>query len=93
VEVQSNRKEHLVSESLIDVARSERFGEQIPVGSERLRMRREGIEHIDVCGKLKVPVASSLDRAPMREGWEPYWVTINLKERPQKWVTYRRVTA
>jgi hypothetical protein len=79
-----------VSTALIDVERSERFGEQIPIADERLRLRREGIEHIDVYGHLTVPVDSSWDRAPGREGWEPYWVTVNLDNRPQKWVTYRR---
>lgn len=90
--VQSNRKEQPVSATLVDVERSERFGEEIPVAEERLRMRREGIEHIDVYGHLKVPVMSSWDRAPEREGWEPYFVAVSLNERPQKWFTYRRVT-
>lgn len=80
-----------MSAALIDVVRSERFGEQIPVDSERLRMRKEGIEHIDVIGQLQVPCFSSWDRAPSREGWEPFFVAVNLDRRPQKWVTYRRV--
>lgn len=77
----------------IDIERSKRFGEQIPTGEERTRCRREGIEHIDVIGQLKVPLASSWDRAPEREGWEPRFVAINLNATPQKWVTYRRPKA
>lgn len=82
-----------MSSALVDTARSERFGEQVLISSERQRMHREGIEHIDVFGHLRVPVDSSLDRAPKREGWEPYFVSINIKARPQKWFTYRRIAA
>ena len=82
-----------MSAALIDEERSARFGEQVPVANERLRMCREGIEHIDVYGHLKVPVASSRDPAPTRIGWEPYWVSVSLNSRPQKWFTYRRVVA
>ena len=77
----------------IDVERSECFGEPIPVSEERARLRREGIEHIDVYGQLKVPLDSSWDSAPRREGWEPKFVAINLNAKPQKWVTYRRPAA
>lgn len=79
-----------MSTTLIDAERSERFGEQIPIADERLRLHREGIEHIDVIGQLQVPCHSSRDRAPRREGWEPCFVSINLNARPQKWVIYRR---
>ena len=74
----------------IDMERSERFGEQIPTAIERARLHREGKEHIDVLGQLRVPLASSWDHAPVREGWEPRFVSINLDGQPQKWVIYRR---
>ena len=81
-----------MSATPIDVERSKRFGEPIPTSEERARLRREGIEHIDVIGQLQVPLASSWDRAPEREGWEPKFVSVNLNARPQKWVIYRRPT-
>jgi hypothetical protein len=47
-------------------------------------------EHIDILGHLRVPVADSFDRAPEREGWEPFWVNINLERDPVKVFAYRR---
>ena len=82
-----------MSATPIDVERSKRFGEQIPTADGRLRVRREGIEHIDVCGQLKVPCISSWEREPKREGWEPFFVAVNLNAMPQKWITYRRPKA
>jgi hypothetical protein len=35
-------------------------------------------------------VANSFDRAPEREGWEPFWVNINLERDPVKVFAYRR---
>lgn len=35
-------------------------------------------ERIDISGHLCVPVASSWDKAPVREGWTPFWVNVNL---------------
>jgi len=74
----------------LDPIRSARFGEPVPTAAERARLRREGVEHINVNGDLEVPVARSIDAAPKREGWEPRWVAVNLNATPQKWVTYRR---
>lgn len=79
-----------MSDALIDPERSARFGEPIPISSERSRLRREGIEHIDVFGQLVVPCNSSFDPAPRRDGWVPRFVSVNLGARPQKWITYRR---
>ena len=47
-------------------------------------------EHISIYGHLKVPVARSTDPAPEREGWEPFFVNVNLDHPIQKVVTYRR---
>jgi hypothetical protein len=74
----------------IDPIRSARLGEQIPTASERLRLQRKGVEHINVNGHLEVPLASSWDRPPVRKGWEPFFVAVNLDAKPQKWVIYRR---
>ena len=74
----------------IDPERSARVGEPVPVSAERERMRREGIEHINVDGRLEVPVWNYLDPTPIREGWEPYWVNVNLDRKPVRWITYRR---
>lgn len=38
---------------------------------------------------LRVPVARSIDKAPHREGWEPFFVNIDLKRDPQKIVSYK----
>ena len=43
-----------MTEVLIDPIRSARFGEQIPTAAERARLRREGVEHINVNGDLEV---------------------------------------
>lgn len=75
----------------LDPVRSARFGENVPTASERLRLRRAGVEHVNVFGQLEVPLASSWDFTPAREGWEPFFVTVHLSQHPQKWVTYRRV--
>jgi hypothetical protein len=79
-----------LNDPLIDAERSACFGEQIPIETERARLRLEGIEHIDQSGKLQVPVDSSLVAAPERHGWEPYFVNFNLSRTPEKWVAYRR---
>lgn len=51
-------------------------------------------ERIDISGHLCVPVASSWDKAPEREGWEAFWVNVNLdpatNDGIQKVVKYRR---
>lgn len=47
-------------------------------------------EHIDERGRLSVPVERAMDVTPRREGWEPYWVNVNLGASPQKVVKYRR---
>ena len=47
-------------------------------------------EHIDIRGNLCVPVARSIDPAPKREGWTPYWVNIDLSDPIQKVVKYHR---
>ena len=74
----------------LDPVRSAMYGESVPTAVERARLRDEGVEHIDVCGHLVVPLATSITRTPTREGWEPYFVAVNLNATPQKWVTYRR---
>jgi hypothetical protein len=48
-------------------------------------------EYIDLNGHLRVPVAKDSDRAPDREGWEAWWVNVNLDDPIQKVVTYRPV--
>jgi hypothetical protein len=60
-------------------------------GDEMTQEERQSVEHIDIRGQLKVPVASAMDNAPKRPGWEPFWVTVNLDRDPQKMVTYRRI--
>lgn len=51
-------------------------------------------EYIDIGGHLRVPVASSWNQAPEREGWEPFFVNINLNKDDnhgiEKVVIYRR---
>jgi hypothetical protein len=51
-------------------------------------------EHIDISGHLKVPVTHSIDPAPEREGWVPFWVNINLNpdsnDGIEKVVSYKR---
>lgn len=53
-------------------------------------------EHIAITGHLKVPVENWLDRAPEREGWEAFFVNVDLNpERNDgavKVYSYRRVT-
>jgi len=52
-------------------------------------------EHIDITGRLRVPVASWWDDPPKREGWEPYFVNVNLDPETNdgmaKVYSYRRV--
>jgi hypothetical protein len=49
------------------------------------------VEHIDVSGHLNVPLKSSLDRTPKRDGWEPFFVSVILSdEHTQKVVIYRK---
>lgn len=50
-------------------------------------------EYIDISGHLRVPCASSMERAPAREGWEPFFVSVNLADPTPKVISYRRVTA
>jgi hypothetical protein len=50
-------------------------------------------EHVDIHGHLCAPVARSIDPAPKRHGWKPYWVNINLNDPVQKVVKYKRVEA
>lgn len=52
-------------------------------------------EYIDISGHLRVPVARAWypwdeARAPKREGWEPFFVAIDLSDPIQKVVSYRR---
>jgi hypothetical protein len=60
---------------------------------QRALARANGIEHLDVIGNLCVPVDSSIEVAPKREGWEPFWVNVNLSRKPQKWILYRKLPA
>jgi hypothetical protein len=39
---------------------------------------------------LRVPVERSIDKAPAREGWEPFFVNVNLDHPVQKVVSYKR---
>lgn len=39
---------------------------------------------------LRVPVARSSDKAPVREGWTPFFVNVDLTRTPQKIVSYKR---
>ena len=57
------------------------------------RRAEEGREFIGVYGHLEVPVESSWESTPKREGWEPCWVAVNLSNRPQKWISYKRTEA
>lgn len=47
-------------------------------------------EYIDIQGHLCVPVANWLDKGPVREGWIPFWVNVNLNDPIQKVVSYKR---
>ena len=47
-------------------------------------------ERVDQSGRLHVPVAKSMDRTPKREGWEPFFVNIQLNRPTQKVVIYGR---
>lgn len=49
-----------------------------------------GVEHIANSGHLKVPVMRWLDSPPAREGWEPFFVNVNLADPVVKVYTYRR---
>lgn len=67
-------------------------GVVIPPYEERAAARREGREHVSVSGYLQVPCASSLDPSPHRDGWEPFFVSVNLAAEPpapKMWVSYR----
>jgi hypothetical protein len=52
-------------------------------------------EHIDINGNLRVPCVKDGDRAPEREGWEAWWVNVNLNPDTnggiEKVVSYRPV--
>jgi hypothetical protein len=50
-------------------------------------------EYIDISGHLRVPCASSMERAPAREGWEAFFVNVNLADPIQKVCIYKRATA
>lgn len=60
-------------------------------GDEMTQEERWTTEHINVMGHLSVPVERSTDPSPVREGWEPIWVTIDLSKSPQKNVKYKRI--
>jgi hypothetical protein len=47
-------------------------------------------EFIDIRGHLNVPCTSSLDPAPTRDGWAPFWVNVNLNDPIRKVVFYKR---
>jgi len=54
-------------------------------------------EYITANGILRVPHATSLERAQEREGWVPFFVAIDLdperNDGVQKVVSYKRATA
>ena len=77
----------------LDLERSKRFGEPVPAAIDRLRMREQGIEHIDADGRLNVPIAKYLDPTPRRPGWHPWWSNVNLDRTPVRWIIYRRTPA
>jgi hypothetical protein len=61
-------------------------------GDRMSQQERWETEHIDIFGHLRVPVMRSTDPSPEREGWEPFFVTVNLAATPNhKVVSYRRV--
>lgn len=56
---------------------------------QRITLRRAA-DHLDRDGSLKVAVWRWLDPTPVRPGWEPQWVNVNLAASPVKVITYRR---
>lgn len=49
-------------------------------------------EHVDISGHLCVPVSNALDRPPHRDGWEAFWVNVNLADKiAPKVFKYRRI--
>ncbi len=59
-------------------------------GSFGTEDQRRATEFIDSRDHLHVPVANSLDPAPKREGWKPYFVNIVLTRPTQKVILYQR---
>lgn len=56
---------------------------------------RRAIEYVSRTGYrgseiLRVPLAHAGDRPPEREGWEPFFVSVNLRSPTQKVVSYKR---
>lgn len=47
-------------------------------------------EHLDRHGRLVVPVRHWDDVSPVRPGWKPWWVNVNLDRIPVRFVTYKR---
>lgn len=74
----------------------------MPTGTDNIKDRSRGDEmtqderweneHIAINGHLHVPVMRWIDPAPRREGWEPFFVTVNLSRTPPKQYIYRRVS-
>lgn len=61
-------------------------------------VRKQHVEKIDNLGykgapRLRVPVFDSFDRPPVREGWEPFFVNVDLNRVPVKIFTYRQKEA
>jgi hypothetical protein len=64
---------------------------EIARGERNMSLIPRSEEHISSFGVLRVPVKRSYDPTPKREGWEPFFVNINLDDPIQKVVSYKRV--
>jgi len=53
-------------------------------------MHSRADEYVTSYGVLRVPVKSSIEKAPERKGWVPFFVNINLSDPIQKVVSYKR---
>lgn len=61
-------------------------------GDPMTQEERWTTEHIDISGNLSVPVEDASTKTPARDGWEPFFVAVNLAHPTvAKNVKYRRV--